>query len=283
DLPKLNSSDCTCFRTEISNSSSFNFWNYYKFWDFRNISTNEALSIPDILNGELGTANAGLTSDYFNSDAFALDWAVQNWNNSATQDDILMINSQNNLYIERYSHSSPDVNTFMTLRTTRQPAFQSAAEIVSKQANFRYLSIRFKARVIGSSGACAGLFTYRENDNVVNEIDFEFLTQGPRNMVHFTNQGGGAETFNYSFPQGLMSDWRVYRMDWDQLSSRWWLGGEQVKLFQRGVPKSPSRLNVNIWSNGGAWSGNMDPYEQAFFQIQWIEVAFNTSGPDNAS
>jgi hypothetical protein len=40
---------------------------------------------------------------------------------------------------------------------------------------------------------------------------------------------------------------------------------------------------LNIWSNGGMWSGNMTTGGQAEFQIQWIEMTFNTSGPYNGT
>lgn len=35
--------------------------------------------------------------------------------------------------------------------------------------------------------------------------------------------------------------------------------------------------------SGGEWSGNMDEGGSAEFQIQWIEIAFNTSGPVEGS
>jgi hypothetical protein len=36
---------------------------------------------------------------------------------------------------------------------------------------------------------------------------------------------------------------------------------------------------MNMWSDGGVWTGNMSLYDEAYLQIQWIEVVYNTSGP----
>lgn len=45
------------------------------------------------------------------------------------------------------------------------------------------------------------------------------------------------------------------------------------------VPRKPSGLVVNMWSDGGGWSGNMSVGGSAEYHIQWIELVFNTSGP----
>jgi hypothetical protein len=35
---------------------------------------------------------------------------------------------------------------------------------------------------------------------------------------------------------------------------------------------------LNMWSNGGVWSGSMAKGGFAEMQVQWIEIAFNSSG-----
>ena len=44
------------------------------------------------------------------------------------------------------------------------------------------------------------------------------------------------------------------------------------------VPRKPSGLVLNMWSDGGEWSGNMSVGDKAEFQIGWVELVFNTSG-----
>lgn len=91
---------------------------------------------------------------------------------------------------ETSNDDHPDYNTDLTLSTARQPTFQSAAEIDSQNANFHHLSARFLVRVVGSPGACAGMFTYfaGTSPESVQEADIEILTSGPRNAVQYTNQ-----------------------------------------------------------------------------------------------
>jgi beta-glucanase (GH16 family) len=192
--------------------------------------------------------------------------------------------------IEKSNDTSSDYTSYLTLRTSRLPSFQSAAEIDSNEKNFQYLSARFLARVIGSPGACAGMFTYLANDNsqLVQEADIEILTAGPRDMVQYTNQPSqdkngnpqAAATVNGTNP-GLRdwTLWNTYRLDWMPKTSSWYVNGESVANISFQVPRDPSSLILNMWSDGGSWTGNMSLYDEAYLQIQWMEVVYNTSGP----
>jgi hypothetical protein len=44
------------------------------------------------------------------------------------------------------------------------------------------------------------------------------------------------------------------------------------------VPNKPSMVILNLWSNGGLWSGNMTVGSSVFMGIEWIELAYNISG-----
>jgi beta-glucanase (GH16 family) len=148
------------------------------------------------------------------------------------------------------------------------------------------------ARVIGSPGACAGMFTYLSNDDPqkVQEADIEILTAGPRNVVQYTNQpsvdADGNElpeaTVNATQSQDW-SQWNVYRLDWMPERSSWYVNGASVAKIEFQVPRDPAGLMVNMWSNGGNWTGNMSIHDEAFLQIQWIELVYNTSGPYEGS
>jgi len=133
------------------------------------------------------------------------------------------------------------------------------------------------------------MFTYLPNDdaNLVQEADIEILTQDPRNSVQYTNQpslkNGNAQpqaTVNGTNPGGRdWSLWNVYRVDWMPKQTTWYVNGVVAATISYQVPKDPAGLIVNMWSDGGSWTGNMSLYDEAFLQIQWIEVAYNTSGP----
>jgi hypothetical protein len=49
------------------------------------------------------------------------------------------------------------------------------------------------------------------------------------------------------------------------------------------APKHPAQLILNMWSDGGSWTGNMSIGAASYLQIQWIEIAYNTSGPTTGS
>jgi len=170
----------------------------------------------------------------------------------------------------------------------------------SVAASYHYLSLRAYARVIGSNGACAGLFTYLPpttgstaavpnnpaSDPTVQEADIEILTSGPRTKVQYTNQpsvdtsGNAMEqaTSNSTIPGGaLWSSWNLYRMDWTPTRTIWWVNNVKVASISFQVPRDPASVILNMWSDGGSWTSTMAPYEYAYFQIQYLDLVFNSS------
>jgi Glycosyl hydrolases family 16 len=204
--------------------------------------------------------------------------------------DIHTCATSSNCPAEKSKDSSPDYSSYLTLRTYRQPTFQSSAEIDSISQNYHFLSARFLARVVGPPGACAGMFTYRPNADpqAIQEADIEILTSGPRNMVQYTNQPSNAADGD-TIPQATKNatnpgerdwtQWMAYRVDWMPGMTSWYVDGESVANINFQTPRDPTGLIVNMWSDGGSWSGNMSTYDQAFLQLQWIQVVYNTSGP----
>jgi hypothetical protein len=300
-----NGNECSCFRT---NGSSAGYFTYHRFHDWRNIAI--AANPPAAISSEINATAAFATSNFFISDAWTGDWTTQNWNNSDSRGSsdatILMINSPNNVYIgtspslplpipidlpeaEKSNDTSPDYTSYLTLRTKRLPDFQSAAEVDSNEKNFQYLSARFLARVIGSPGACAGMFTYLPNNNaqLIQEADIEILTGGPRDMVQYTNQPSNDKNGN-PYPQATVNStnpgirdwtlWNTYRLDWMPKMTSWYVNGLKVAQIGFQAPRDPSSLILNMWSDGGGWTGNMSLYDEAYLQIQWMEVVYNTSG-----
>ncbi|RDL38713.1 Concanavalin A-like lectin [Venustampulla echinocandica] len=289
-----NASGCSCYRT---NGSSLGYFTSHRFLDYRNVSP-APLTIPSVISNPTSATNALASSDFFVGDAWTNFWTVQKFNNSDTRHSTdataLMVNSPSNVYIEKSQDSDPSYSTYLTLRTARLDDFQSAAEIDSIEKNFHFLSARFSARVVGSPGACAGMFTYLAGDTPqdVQEADIEILTEGPRNAVQYTNQPSvdtkGAvvpqATVNGTNPGGKdWTHWNVYRVDWMPGTTTWYVNGAKVANIDFQTPKDPAGLMVNMWSDGGSWTGNMSLHDQAYLQIQWIELAYNTSGPYTGS
>lgn len=276
---------CDCFRT---NGSIVGFFAQHRFFDFRNLS--QYAGVPDAINDKNESANAFATSDYFLSDQWNNFWEIQSWNNSGGERSdatIYMGNSPNNIYIEQNTDDKPSSKTWMTLRTMRLPTFQTAAEIESVSRDFKFLSVRMLARTVGSPGGCTAMFTYRGRGSSVQEADVEVRTIDPPTVVQYTNQPSvnddgdviAQATINATLPGGLKwSDWAVHRLDWTPTQSTWYVDGVQSAKISYQVPRDPSQVILNAWSNGGAWTGNMTKDHGAYMQIQWFDIVYNSTG-----
>lgn len=288
-------SSCNCF---LTNGTEPTYYANHIFFDFRNLS--QYAAVPDVISTIDDTPTAPPTSDYFKSDTWTKTWELQTWNNSggdATKSPftgdatVLMINSPNNVYIDKNNESS---GTYMTMRTKRLAKFQTASEFQTQSSGYRFLSLRMLARTVGSPGAVSAFFTYRSAKSLadIQEADMEILTRGPRNRVQYTNQpsyteNGGSKpdaTRNASLPGGLAwSDWAVYRLDWTPKTSIWYVDGEEVANIAFQVPRDAAGINFNSWGDGGSWSGNMSVGGEASLQIQWIEMVYNTTDNNGAA
>jgi hypothetical protein len=289
--PLTTDSNCGCYMT---NATKSNYFTHHKFWDFRNLS--EYINITQPLPKWEDNARATVTSPFFRSRAWTDVWAIQNWNNtnllalnnSDVNDATLrMVNSPNNIYIDRDNSTN---TTYMTMRTARHDTFQSSAEFESRSSGYQFLSIRMYARTKGAPGAVTAMFTYRppptpHNMALVQESDLEILTKDPPMYIQYTNQPSWNATSdipearrNVTLPGGRRwSDWATYRMDWTPGSSTWFVNGVLHSSIAFQAPRDPSHVMFNSWSDGGSWSGHMKVGETAAMQIQWIEVVYNNT------
>lgn len=280
---------CDCF---LINGSNPTYYAEHRFMDFRSLS--EYAGIPDAITDPDMTASAPPTSDFFADDAWTSVWELQSWDNKVADGgfqgdgNVLMVNSLNNVYIQESGDDDTTADTFMTLRTKRLPKFQTAAEFESTTSDYQFLSLRMLARTVGSPGAVTAMFTYRDSAVLadVQEADIEILTSGPRDRIQYTNQpsykAGGGEIpeamTNASMPGSLRwTDWVVHRLDWTPERSIWYVDGTEVSNIEFQTPRDAAGLNFNAWSDGGNWSGRMPVYDEAYLQIQWMEMVYNTT------
>ncbi|KAH7272884.1 hypothetical protein FSOLCH5_003174 [Fusarium solani] len=288
--------ECDCYLTNGTNSA---YYSQHKFFDFRDLG--KYAGVPDVIKNASETGD--ITSDYFESDDWNDSWGIQDWSNrksggvSLSGDaSVLMVNSPNNIYIEKNEDDDAASDTFLTMRTVRLKDFQTAAEFESV-STYHYLSLRMLARVTGSAGACMAMFTYLEGDELadVQEADIEILTHDPKNRIQYTNQPSFTDdgdevpkaTRNGTLPKGLgWDDWVVHRLDWTPARSVWYVAGQEVASIEFQTPKDPAQVLFNAWSDGGSWSGNMSLNGAAYMQIQWIEMVYNgtdSEGSDKRS
>ncbi|TQV94082.1 endo-1,3(4)-beta-glucanase [Cordyceps javanica] len=302
----IEDTSCDCF---LSNGTNPDYYAKHAFFDFRQLS--QHAGVPDVVEDASKVASAPASSDYFRSDAWTSFWEVESWDNrkaaaskgsenSLSNDaTVYMINSASNIYIEKAANSSSsgsdggyggkkDAATFLTMRTKRLRDFQTAAEFQTAEAGYQFLSLRMRARTVGAPGAVTAMFTYRGADDPakVQESDMEVLTRGPPSVVQYTNQpsdlpGRGeiaGATRNATLPGGAAwSDWAVHRLDWTPRRSVWYVDGREAASIAFQVPRDPAAVNLNAWSDGGSWSGNMTVGGEASLQIQWIEMLYNTT------
>jgi beta-glucanase (GH16 family) len=284
-LTPIDDADCDCFQT---NGSSEAYFSNHLFLDFRSLA--QYAGVPPLVQHHSNTSSTQVTSAYFSSSKWTNYWSIQSWNNSASlgtdssDATIPMTNSPQNIYIDADGDT-----THLALRTSRSPSLQSAAEFESTASNYHHLSVRMYARTRGSPGACTAMFTYRDVETSladVQEADIEFLTAGPVDRVQYTNQpsftseGDDVEgaSQNASLPNGLRwDDWAVHRLDWTPGRTTWYVDGEEVWDTGFQAPRDPARVLFNAWSDGGSWSGEMEEGGQAMLEIRWIEMLYNTT------
>ncbi|KAK8216470.1 concanavalin A-like lectin/glucanase domain-containing protein [Phyllosticta capitalensis] len=291
---KQNSNNCSCYAIGSGSSNSSEFFSYHRFYDFRSLATSaDQFTTPDPVSDDEDQGTEGVVADdagYLNSTGFMDDWEIQNWSTNASADfPVRMVNTARNIYIsDDTGNTDIEYPTYLTMRTVRLADFSSASEMQNNQQNMMHASVRMRARVVGASGAVAGFFTYYDDDN---EADIEILTQYPSNQYEYTNQPSvskdgneiTAATVNVTMPSSDAADdwtqWHDHRIDWLPHRCNWYLDGRLVASNSYSVPRKPSGLVLNMWSNGGSWSGNMTEGDAAEFHVQWVQMVFNTSGP----
>ncbi|EFE43821.1 endo-1,3(4)-beta-glucanase, putative [Trichophyton verrucosum HKI 0517] len=224
-------------------------------------------------------------------------------------------NSHHNVFIVRNSTERGDETTHMVLRTVRMENHTSTAEVQTHDTDIFHVSLRVRLRLYANSGwfyfpkekggnistveddahyflptsywikgppvgACAGVFTYYGKND---ESDIEILTGDPSNLVRYANQPDWDPKTDESIPGASdeveiaipWTHWGDHRIDWFQDISRWYFNGEQLVSKTYGVPKHPSMLILNLWSDGGEWTGNMTVGSSVYMGVEWVEMVYN--------
>lgn len=51
-------------------------------------------------------------------------------------------------------------------------------------------------------------------------------------------------------------------------TTTWYADGENVVEISFQAPNDPAGVILNLWSDGGPWTGNMSIYDEAYLQVQ---------------
>jgi hypothetical protein len=116
------------------------------------------------------------------------------------------------------------------------------------------------------------------------------FTRDPANFVHYSNQPASTgapdwlpipgATVNVSMPGGLLwTDWHIHRLDWAPGRSVFFVDDIQRNTTTLQVPVAdpPSGVYIDMWGANSTWVGSMPIGGEATFEIQWVELLFNTS------
>ncbi|KAL8840339.1 MAG: hypothetical protein Q9170_001354 [Blastenia crenularia] len=277
---------CSCYRATEGDAALFLNHQFFDFRALANESFASNLTTPAPITDDQDRGIELITSPFFGTGLFGDFFAPASWSKNASEDSpTTMVNSQQNIYLTRDSTNSP---VHLTLRTNRLSTFQSTSDLETLETGYLHASIRIRARIAGSPGACAGMFTYFSDDQ---ESDIEILTRDEHSVMRATNQPGvdpqgkvipEASTqvtisASDSADDGSWTDWNEYRLDWLPEQSEWFVNGASKLNKTYGVPIQPSNFQVKMWSDGSNWTGNMSIGGLATLDIEWIDMVYNTS------
>ncbi|PYI04522.1 concanavalin A-like lectin/glucanase, partial [Aspergillus sclerotiicarbonarius CBS 121057] len=300
---------CDCYLTTGPEQGYFT---HYRFWDFRNVTLPQKI--------ETTQTNPANPHDPSNLQIYPLaktpfshDWHAQTWDRDATPiSPVPMVNTDRNVFLlkDPTSSSSNPRSSFLVLRTTRFADHASTAEVEGVFGYIYHCSLRLRLRMMSRDtmvrqaavpntgiattdvkaqkiprGSCAGIFTYR---SAVCESDIEILTSEDPHTVHYANQPdydpisdtlipGASSIVNLSTP---WTSWVTHRLDWFPNLSAWYADEELQSNSTYSIPNRPSIVAMNLWSNGGNWSGDMRIGDSVYMGIEWIELVYNVTKTD---
>ncbi|KAL8714886.1 MAG: hypothetical protein Q9220_001399 [cf. Caloplaca sp. 1 TL-2023] len=283
--PNSTLAGCSCYRATGDTRALFL---HHQFFDFRALD-NDTLGLnftaPVAVDDSQDAGIEPITSPFFGRGQFGDYFTPASWSKNASEaSPVSLVNSQQNIYLAR---DSPDSPVHLTLRTNRLTSFQSTSDLETTELAYLHASMRIRARISGSSGACAGMFTYHSDDQ---ESDIEILTRDDQRTMRATNQPGvdpqGQVIPEASTPinipsadgsNGSWTDWNIYQLNWLPGQSEWFINGIGLVNKTYGVPTEASNFQIKMWSDGSPWTGNMSVGGLATLDIEWIDMVYNTS------
>lgn len=107
---------------------------------------------------------------------------------------------------------------------------------------------------IKNDGVVSSFFTYTgpSDNNPWDEIDIEFLGKDTTKVQfnYFTNGRGEHEKIhNLGFDAA--EDFHTYAFLWEKDAITWYVDGEQVHKAFTNIPKTPSKIMMNVWPGTG--------------------------------
>ena len=186
------------------------------------------------------------------------------------------------------SVSFPDGYLHLTVTGGQDSDPIKGGEVSTSISDILYASVRTTAIFSPVPGTCHGLFFYKSD---TQEIDIEYLTDphstsNPGNgsiPLQLTNQpadGVHADESHqrYPAPGTATSEEHVYRIDWTEGKTVFYVDGVQAEVFTKNVPTQAGTWLWNNWSNGDkGWSAG-PALQNNTLKIKRIEMFYNRTG-----
>lgn len=150
----------------------------------------------------------------------------------------------------------------------------SSGQIRTRRRDIQYGSFRATFSVVAESpGSVAGFFFYA---NDTQEIDIEVQSKMNDQTIHFGNQPSQNSDI-YLPNSGVTSQIHEYRFDWVTSKTSFYADGVPSAEFTEDVPMVNGTISLNMWGNGGSFSGPEAPTTNNTMFISKIALYFNTS------
>ncbi|KIJ32830.1 glycoside hydrolase family 16 protein [Sphaerobolus stellatus SS14] len=156
-------------------------------------------------------------------------------------------------------------------------------EIDTLREDILYGTFRMVAQVPSVPGVVFGFFTYL---NGTQEQDIEFLSSDPTyyQTVHYTNQPGNVNgnadpqaTKDVTIPGADFTEFKEHRIDWLPTKTMYYFNQTLQTTITKNVPRTPSLVILNVWSNGDPFFSKGPPTQDAIATIQNVHLYFNST------
>ncbi|RPA88276.1 concanavalin A-like lectin/glucanase [Ascobolus immersus RN42] len=274
--------DCDCFTTTSSRGKTILYANY-EYHDFR--------SFPSTLSASDASVKSLKSTPLTTNKTFTDDWSIQDWKSQINPEaDFSVVNQVSNILpiqrsaLKTSSSGADGVDESQLLLRSYKPTGskqQYAAEMEHRNKDVFTASVRVNASMYGDPGAVIGIFFYRDGKS---ETDLEILTRDKHNIVRCTNQPALDEDGN-EIPEastiveidGSWTDHHEWRIDWEDDLNSWFYDGEKIAEKSWGVMKKNGYFVMNVWGDGGEWSGKMKEGGEAGLRVSQIGMVYNTT------
>lgn len=155
-----------------------------------------------------------------------------------------------------------------SLRLKLSAGALDGGEIASREL-YKYGSYRARIKVPDARSSITGFFLYEEPD-FEKEIDIEIFND-PSGRIMFTTYAGGEETNNVkkNLPFDPTKNFHEYRFDFYAEKAEFYVDGELLHRFTKGLPEDPMRLYVNAWFP--TWLSGRKPETEGYVYVDWLE------------